>query len=181
MQSCQSDVSCASRNLGHPQMSAAGDLLSAVAGSSCLSPWNLLIHALTNGTTMLVIGVISGVTCAIPVHKSHSKLRSDKDEVSHVERATDSEETDLQTARNNFLPMESMGLPYSSYSLLSALGSMLKKAAPIMLHLVESVNESLLTISVCLPVGLYYFTRITLARLNPQVGDRQMTVNCMKI
>ena len=156
-----------------PKESAAGDLST---NGICSSPLSFLVHVLTTGTAILALGVISGLTCAILVLKSHSKLHSnDNDNPPHDESntveeiASNSKHSTFLLQRSNVLPLEAMGLSYNSHFLLSALGSMLKKVAPLMESLAGSVNEALLTISVCLPIGLYYITWIQLARINPQV------------
>ena len=166
---------CTSNNSGCPQM-AFVDRLSAVNINNHSSSLTLLAHALTTGTALVVLGVISGLMCSIMALKSHSKLHSNENDESRKE---EKEEEDQQTSgskhstfifqKSCILPLESMGLSYNCNPLLSTLGSMLKRAAPLMLHLSRSVNDALLTIVICFPLGIYYFTWISLARLNPQV------------
>lgn len=135
------------------------------------------MHVLTTGTAIVALGVILGMTCSILVLKAHSKLNSsENDDFPNDESNTVEEEIAYNSKHSTFLlqgstvlPLEAMGLSYNSHLLLSALGSTLKKVAPLMKSLARSANETWLTISVCLPIGLYYFTWIQLARINPQV------------
>ena len=179
---------CTSSDSSCPQMASGGLLSSAVSLNNRSLPLTLLAHALTTGTALVVLGVISGLTCSILALKSYSKLRSNENDESRKEEKEgeedeeEEEEEDQQASsfkhstfifqKSCILPLESMGLSYNCNPLLSTLGSMLKRAAPFMLHLSRSVNDALLTIIICLPIGLYYLTWITLARLNPQVQGK---------
>ena len=154
-----------------------GDLHAASSSGTCLSPLRFMAHALTRGTVLLVLGVISGVTCSMLVLKSDSKLQNGENGDSCAQATTDNEKQLMSNHNSSFLfqrsdmlPFESMGISYSKNSFLSAFGSMLKKAAPIMIHLSGSVNEALLTSVVCLPIGLYYLIWLSLVRINPKVG-----------
>ena len=174
VQNCQT----MEKNMSCSASDKYGDLQSASSYGVCSSPLRFMAHALTTGTVILVLGVISGVTCSMLVLKSDSKLQNGENAEDSCNNATTDNKEQLMSKHNSsflfqrsdMLPFESMGISYSKNSFLSALGSMLKKAAPTMLHLSGSVNEALLTSVVCLPIGLYYLIWLSLVRINPKVG-----------
>ena len=154
----------------------------------CSSITSFLAHVLTTGTAFVALGVISGMTCFILVLKSHSKLQKNYNEEASYDEASkkDQEEEDDETSKHStflfqrscIVPLESLGLSYSSNFFLSALYPLMKKAPALMIHFSESVNDVVLTTVVCLPIGLYYFIWITLARTNPQVNSMNMSHTC---
>ena len=169
----EKNQSCVSSDESFPQNEGS---MSVLASCACFSPSSFLSHVFTTGTAIVSAGVISGVFCSILVLKSQSKLHNHDEEGSY-ERGHP-KEGDRQSSEYNIflfqqssiLPLEGLGLDYGRHRFLSALGSGLKKAAPLMIYIADStMSEGLLTAIVCLPIALFYFIWITLTRNAPQV------------
>ena len=140
-------------------------------GSSPAPP-GLMTHLLTRGLLMMAVSAATATASSVLMAKFSARLRGTEQE----EQADTIDTTAAAAAAaaappqdTTFLPFQSVGLDYKANACLRGVGALMLRLGPALEALGAHVNESVMIAAVCRPVALYYWGRIALARVAPEV------------
>ena len=137
---------------------------------SCLP--SLMMHVLTRGAFIVLVSLVSCTASALMMMKYNEKV--------HGEEQAKQEGVEAAYAphRAMFLPLEAFGLDYNANWALRGVATLMRRLGPGLEAMAERVNVSLVVAVACFPVGLYYWCRVLLARIAPEVRPRSSLPSC---
>ena len=127
-----------------------------------------MTHLLTRGLLMMAVSAATATASSVLMAKFSARLRGTEQE----EQADTIDTTAAAAAPpqdTTFLPFQSVGLDYKANACLRGVGALMLRLGPALEARGGHVNESVMIAAVCLPVALYYWGRIALARVAPEV------------
>ena len=136
---------------------------SAATGLSASSSPNLMMHLLMRGTFMMSVSLLSCVASALMMTKYNEKVHSEE------QARQEGVEAAYAPHRAVFLPLEAFGLDYNASWALRGVAALMRRLGPGLEAAAERMNVSLVVSAACVPVGLYYWVRVLLARIAPEV------------
>ena len=155
---------------GHlPESIDAGSILEAscgVARSAASSPPGLLLHLISRGLFLMVGSLVAGAASSLLMLKYNKKMH-DQGQARQEGMAAS-----YLPHMAAFLPMETFGLDYGATAALQRTAAVMRWLRPAMGELVRSSAVSFVIPIACLPIGLYYWIRLLLARVAPEASRR---------
>ena len=150
---------------------AVGCILEAscsVAGSAegaAPSPPGLLLHLVSRGLFLMVGSLMAGAASSLLMFKYNEKMH-DQEQARQEGMAAS-----YLPHMAAFLPLETFGLDYGATAALRRTAAVMRRLRPAMGQLVRSSAMSFVIPIACLPIGLYYWIRVLLARSAPEVSS----------
>ena len=127
-----------------------------------------MMHLLIRSLFLLAVSAAAATLSAVLMAKFSAKMRGIEQEGREDVAAAAASAPQHQPV---FLPFQSVGLNYEANAGLRGVGALMRRLGPVLEALGTHVNESVLIPAVCLPVALYYWGRVALARAAPEASQ----------